>query len=101
MATAVVGSRWSARKDHYCDHCVGVLSHRCFFNSPDNSFERPFPSDAAVFASTFLTLRMPGMIVLTSGLDKINRNASSGMDIPEGMSGFNLFARSTLAFKFS
>jgi hypothetical protein len=48
-----------------------------------------------------LRRRMPGMMVLTSGLFRMKRMAISGIVIPLGMSGLRRSARSTLACRFS
>src|ERR1043166_9349157 len=54
-----------------------------------------------MFTSTFLNFRIPGIVVETSGLLNINRRAISGIDIPDGISGFNASAWSTLDLRFS
>src|SRR5258706_9342444 len=89
------------QRSYHCDHSVTFLSHRCPFSFKRNSSCNFFPSLEAILASTFLTLRMPGMIVCTSSLQRINRNAMSGMVRPEGINGLNASAWSTLEFRFS
>ncbi len=56
---------------------------------------------ALMFASTFFSFRIPGMIVPTSGLFKIKRSAISAIVLPVGISGRSASACSTLAFRFS
>jgi hypothetical protein len=48
-----------------------------------------------------LSLRIPGMVVLTVGLLKMKRSAISGMVMPSGTSGLSASACSTLASRFS
>src|SRR5205807_10521739 len=53
------------------------------------------------FASTFRILRMPGMIVLTSGLFRMKRRAISAIEEPAGTSGLSASACSTLDLRLS
>jgi len=49
--------------------------------------------------SVFFSFRIPGMMVLTSALDKMKRNAISGIVISAGIIGRKASARSTLAVR--
>src|SRR5262249_43665172 len=91
----------SHRKYLPCDHLPGFRSQRCFFNSESSPAESDPASLVPMFASTCVRLRMPGMIVLTSGLLRIKRRAISDSVIPAGSNPFSFSARSTLGNKFS
>src|SRR5260221_126875 len=56
---------------------------------------------AAMLASTLRRLRMPGMMVLTSGLLRMKRNAIWDMELSAGTSGRSASAWATLFFRFS
>src|SRR5947207_15201609 len=88
------------RRRHWL-HFVGLRSQRCLRNSACNSPGSGPLSLAAAFASTFWIFRMPGMIVLTSGLCKINRSAISAIVEFAGIKGFSASACSTLRRRFS
>src|SRR5215472_3923187 len=85
----------------YCDQFVGLRSHRCARSFLCKSSGRGPAFPAATFASTFFSLRIPGIIVLTLGLFKINRNAISAIVLPAGTNGRSASACATLDFRFS
>src|SRR5216683_5549706 len=85
----------------HCDHFVGVRSHRCFRSSPCSGAGNGPRSLAAVFASTLEILRIPGIIVLTSLLFRINRSAISAMLMPPRRMGLSASTCSTVLFRFS
>src|SRR5258705_13071120 len=59
----------------HCDHDFGFLSQRYWRNSAISSSDNRSPSLAAIFESTCDSLRMPGIIVLTSLLLRMKRSA--------------------------
>ena len=56
---------------------------------------------AAMLDFTCAGFRISGMIVVTSGLARMKRNAMSGSDEPCGTSGFSASARATDGIRFS
>src|SRR5258706_7079637 len=87
--------------DHYWLHFVGVRSQRCLRSCAWSGAARgPLPL-AARLDSTLRSLRMPGMMVLTSELLRIKRRAISGIVEPAGTRGLRASARGTLALRFS
>src|SRR5258707_15872733 len=72
----------------YCDQGVGLRTQRCSFSCSYNSSGSGPASLAAMFDSTFDSLRIPGMIVLTIGLVRMKRSASSGMVIADECTSF-------------
>src|SRR5438034_1333970 len=83
------------------DHGAGLRTHRWFLSSSSSSSESTPLSLAAMLASTFLSFRIPGIIVETAGLLKINLRAISAIEEFSGTSGFKASARSTLGIRFS
>src|ERR1043165_2087887 len=80
---------------------VGWRTQRCFWSSEWRTEGRGPLSEAAMLASTVLILRMPGMIVATSGVLRIKRRAISAMLEPAGIKGLRASACSTLVRRFS
>src|SRR3989337_454184 len=85
----------------YCDHFVGVRSQRWARRTVWSVAGSGPASLAARLPSTWRSLRIPGMIVLTTGLLRMKRKAISGMVVPGGSRGLRRSACSTLAFRFS
>src|SRR5262245_56825878 len=101
VADTPAGAAESPILHDYWLQAVGWRTQRCLRSSVWSAAGSGPLSLEAMLASTFLILRMPGMIVATSGLFRMKRSAISAMSDTAGTSGFSASACSTLVPRFS
>src|ERR1700691_5281246 len=83
------------------DHGCGARSQRWPFNFCNKVESNGPASLIARFCSTWSAFRIPAIVVLTAGLERIKRKASDGRLIPAGRAVFSFSIRSTVFAKFS